>query len=110
MSGHASLAAGRWQTMTLAEQLGNIGSEIGRAMRAREQGDEQRLTGALDRALELFDLTLADDRWAGHRRREIARAREVTCDFLVGDNEYGSTAASLDNYFLQFALAARRHR
>jgi len=32
------------------------------------------------------------------------------CDFLVGDNEYGSTAESLDRYFLPFAIAARRDR
>ena len=69
----------------------------------------------MDRALELFDLTLADNRWRGRfswrgRFREITRAREVVCDFLVGDNEYGSTAASLDRYFLPFAMAARRDR
>jgi len=107
---HAGLAAGRWQTLTLAEQLGNIGSEVGRAIRARERDDGQRFAGALDRALELFDLTLADPRWRGARVREIARAREVTCDFLVGANDYGSTAESLDAYFLQFAFAARRNR
>lgn len=60
----------------------------------------------MDRCLELFVLTLADDRWRG-RRREIARAREVVCDFLVGDNAYGSNAESLDAYFLPFAVAAR---
>jgi hypothetical protein len=110
MSGHASLAAGRWQTLTLVEQLGNIGSEVGRAISARERDDPQRLAGALERALDLFDLTLDDPRWNVHRLREIARAREVTCDFLVGENEYGSTAASLDAYYLQFAMAARRDR
>jgi hypothetical protein len=52
---------------------------------------------------------LADPRWRG-RLREIARAREVVCDFLVGDNAYGSTAESLDRYFLPFATAARRGR
>ena len=52
------------------------------------------------------NLTLADDRWR-HRRREIARAREIVCDFLVGDNDAGSTAESLDAYFLPFAVAAR---
>jgi hypothetical protein len=57
--------------------------------------------------LELFDLTVSDPRLAG-RRKEICRAREVTLDFLVGDNEYASTAESLDRYFLQFAMAARR--
>jgi len=110
MGTHAGLAAGRWQTLTLAEQLGNIGSEVGRAIRASERDDPQRFAGALYRALELFDLTLDDPRWRGHRLREIARAREVTCDFLVGENEYHSTAESLDAWFLQFALAARRNR
>lgn len=95
--------------MTLAEQLANIGAEVGRAARARAQGNEQRLGPALDRALELFDLTLADERWR-HRLKEIARSREVVCDFLVGDNVYGSTAESLDAYFLPFAVAARHQQ
>jgi len=31
-------------------------------------------------------------------------------DFIAGDNEYRSTAESLDRYFLPFAVAARnRH-
>ena len=101
--------------MTLMEQLANIGSEVGRATRAKSQDNEQRLAGALDRALELFDVTLADNRWRDRcswrdRCREITRAREIVCDFLVGDNEYGSTAESLDRYFLPFAMAARRDR
>lgn len=106
---HPSLAAGRWHELTLMEQLGNIGSEVGRTTRAKSQGNDQRLAGALDRALELFDLILADNRWRD-RCREIARAREIVCDFLVGHNEYGSTAESFDRYFLPFAMAARRDR
>lgn len=103
---HATLAAGRWYEMTLVEQLANIGSEVGRAIRAKSLGNEARLWAALERGLELFDLSLADDRWRG-RRREIARAREIVCDFLVGDNVYDSSAESLDRYFLAFAIAAR---
>jgi len=38
---HAGLAAGRWFELTLMEQLGNIGSEVGRATRAKAQGNEQ---------------------------------------------------------------------
>lgn len=106
---HPGLAAGRWLELTLAEQLGNIGSEVGRALRARAQGDLERSDRALDRTLELFDLTLADRRWAT-RRKEIARAREIVCDYLVGGNEYGSSAQTLDAYFLGFATAARRDR
>lgn len=110
MTMHAGLASGRWWTLTLAEQLGNAGADVGRAIRARQEGDEGRFDAAFDRALELLDLTLADPRWRGPRLREIARTREVVCDFLAGDNQYRSTPELLDAYFLAFAIAARRDR
>ena len=104
---HPGLAGGRWHELTLAEQLGNIGSEVSRACNARARGNNDRMFKAVDRALELFDLTLADPKLAG-RRKEICRAREVVCDFFYGDNEYSSDPASLDKYFRPYALAARR--
>ena len=110
MTMHAGLASGRWLTLTLAEQLGNAGADVGRAIRAKQEGDQGRFDRALDRALELLDLTMADPRWIGPRLREIARTREVVCDFLVGDNAYGSSPESLDAYFLAYAVAARRDR
>lgn len=109
MSGaiHAGLAAGRWSELSLVEQLANIGSEVARASKAKAAGNGARFEKALDRCLELFDLTLADERWLG-RRREIAQTREVVCDFLVGENTHGSTAESLDAWFHAYAVAARR--
>ena len=106
---HPRLAAGRWAELSLIEQLANVGSEVGRACRERERGDTARARSALERGLELIDLTLADERWRG-RRRELTRGRELVCDFLVGDNVHGSTRASLDRYYLAFAVAARRSR
>lgn len=106
---HESLSLGRWQGLTLAEQLGNVGSEVGRALRARVRGREERMWAALERALELLDLTISDPKSAG-RRRELCRVREVVCDFLVGENEYGSTPEALDSYFMRFALVARSGR
>ncbi|MGE3167146.1 MAG: hypothetical protein AB7O52_19745 [Planctomycetota bacterium] len=106
---HPTLAAGRWGTLTLLEQLGNVGSEVSRALRARAADNKARQEAAFERALELIDLTIADARWRG-RRRELCRAREVLCDFFVGDNAYDSTAESLDRYFLAFGMAARRAR
>jgi hypothetical protein len=107
MTLHSDLAAGRWHSMSLMEQLGNAGSEVSRALRARAIGNEARERSALHRFLELMDLTIADPRLNG-RRRELCRAREVVCDYFVGDNVYGSTPESLDRYFLAFAKAARR--
>lgn len=102
-----TLAEGRWFTLTLMEQLANIGSEVQRAMRA--QGDEKRFEAAVIRALELFNLTLSDGRW-GKRRKEIARAKECFCDAVLGGKEYGTTFESLNKYFYYFAYAARAHR
>jgi hypothetical protein len=109
MTVHHDLAAGRWWTLSLSEQLGNVGSEISRAL--KWSGRNSALAeGALFRALDLFDLTLADPRHRPHpaRLREIARAREVVVDLLAGPNEFRTDGASLQKYFDAFALAARR--
>lgn len=106
---HRNLTAERWQQFSLLEQLGNIGSEVGRALQAKRTENVVRMNGALDRGLELFDLTIADPKHR-NRLRELCRAREVVCDFFFGDNEYQSTEQSLEGYFMVFALAARMHR
>ncbi len=111
MSQHRDLGAGRWWEMSLPEQLGNIGSEVSRTARWTSRNPTVA-EGALHRALDLFDLTLADPRLrqSPPRLREVARAREVVADFFAGPNQYGSTAASLQKYFDAYAIAARKRR
>jgi hypothetical protein len=104
---HQSLAEGRWFTLPLAEQLGNIGSEVHRAIRAR--GDEKRFEAAISRGLELLSLTLSDTRWRS-RLKELTRAKELLCDAILGGSEYGTSLEDLDKYFYYFAVASRRNR
>ena len=104
--GHPGLAAGRWQSLTLVEQLAHVGSEVERALRAREQGLASRMEHAAVRALELFDLTAADDRWRGARRRETLRARDYFCRVCFGGDAESDAPDYLRRYFLQFAAAA----
>jgi hypothetical protein len=103
-----TLAGGRWQTLTIFEQMGNIGSEVERAIRAHHAGRQDRFELALERALELFDLTAADDRWRGCRRREILRAREEFCRLFFDPEPPAGSAEGLKRYFLAFAIAAHR--
>lgn len=103
---HKDLAAGRWYQLSLAEQMGNIGSEVSRANNWQKK-DEKLFWGAIERALELFDLTLADPRWKG-RYLEIARAREVFCDAIYGGKLYNSSFENLQPYFDQFAYIAMK--
>lgn len=106
---HRDLSKGRWFRFSLAEQMGNIGSEIGRAIAWRKKRQLQLSEKSLERALELFDLTLADSRWR-FRLKEIARAREVVSDALAGENFYQTSFEDLEKYFTQFALAAQKNK
>lgn len=101
---HKNLATGRWEQLSLMEQMGNIGSEVGRTRMALEKHPE-RFQGAFYRALDLFDRTLADERWRG-RRFELARARELFCAASMGQEMYDTSLADLERYFMQFATAA----
>lgn len=102
---HKDLADGRWFELSLAEQLGNVGSEISRAKNWQSR-DKKISENALIRTLELLDLTLSDKRWR-YRLKELARVREVLGDLFTGGKEYKSTFEDLDRYFFNFAIAAR---
>ena len=106
---HKTLAAGHWHKLSLREQLGNVGSEINRAIVWKGK-DEKKYHDSLDRAYELMDLTLQDPRWRDERLRELHRVREMITDAISGGKEYGSTLEDLDRYFFAFAFAARLER
>lgn len=103
---HQDLAAGRWNKFSLAEQLANIGSEVGRAAKWQKKGNREYASKALDRALELLDLTLDDKRWR-KRLKEITRIREILVDSFYGDNHYKTSLEDFDKYFYYFAFYAR---
>jgi len=102
---HRDLAAGRWQSFPLMVQLANVGSEVERALAWRGKNNVEYSRLALDRALELLGLTIADPR---HLRRlaELTRLREVLLDYFIGDNQFGSTESSWRSYFYGFGYAA----
>ena len=106
---HKTLAGGHWYELSICEQLGNIGSEINRAMVWKEK-NEKKYQGVIDRALELMDLTLQDPRWCNERLQELKQVREMIIDARSGGKKYGSTLEDLDRYFFAFAYAARLER
>jgi hypothetical protein len=103
---HRSLAAGRWTSLSLVEQLANIGSEVDRALSWRQKGNPVYSQRALERALELIDLTIADPRHKA-RLKEITRMREAILDYFMGENLYCSSEDLWRRYFYAFEYAAR---
>ncbi len=91
--------------MSMFEQMGNIGSEVGRALTAKREHDRKRMEAAFYRGLDLIDATagLWSSRKDG-RLRELLRAREEFAESIVSDG----TGSALEKYFMEFAVAARR--
>lgn len=107
---HTSLASGRWVKLSLAEQMGNIGSEVERSIKWREKGNEKIAQAAFERSAELLELSIEAARDQVGQLRELVRVRECWFDYFVFDNQYQSTAESWRKYFGQFAWLARRRR
>ena len=103
---HAELSSGGWMKLSLPEQLGNVGSEVSRALRWRNR-DLNLFDRAMVRALELLDLSIQDPRW-NRRLKELTRARESLCDAWLGGPEYQTRLEDMNSYFFHFALLARR--
>lgn len=91
----------RWQSQTIFYQMGNISSEVGRALTAKRRGDVVSMNGALYRGLDLIDATAEQlAREKSPRLREVLRARE----------QFATLDDTLESYFMNFALAARNGR
>ena len=93
----------KWAGLSLFEQMGNISSEVGRAINSRE--NPARRDGAIERALDLFSATAAC--YSGRRLREILRARNEFLRLFYDDS---TDFSGVERYFHQFALAARHGR
>lgn len=104
---HQELSSGEWAKLTLAEQLGNVGSEVNRMIIWRTK-DKAIADRAFERMLELLDLTLASLKKKS-QLKEIARAREMLVSSWLGDDDVKSNndLEYLNKYFFQFALLDR---
>lgn len=110
MSGAYAVDPKRWSAMTIFEQMGNIYSEVGRSLKAKERGEADDLRQAVTRAIDLFDVTAGSLVSQGSpKSKEVLRAKEEFLSVIYGPAS-AEKARSLDRYFMQFAVAARINR
>lgn len=103
---HQKLASGRWQELSFFEQMANVGSEVERAIKWKNKSNADYSRQALDRSLELLDLTIGDEKNKS-KLREMMRLREAMADYFVFKNSYKSSDKNWHNYFYGFNFAAR---
>ncbi|MDR1726015.1 MAG: hypothetical protein LBR28_06470 [Bacteroidales bacterium] len=82
---HKELAQGRWATMTFAQQMANIGSEISRASKWLAKNNMEQSTKAYERALELIDLTIMNNNKLS-TLKELCRLREDLNGIFLSHN------------------------
>lgn len=101
---------GRWSKFTIFEQMGNIGSEVGRALRAKREHPED-FEPALERALDLFDATVTDLLTKKPARlKEVLRSKDQFLEVAFNPKATKEEAESIERYFMQYAVAARINR
>ncbi len=104
---HKQLSEGRWFELSFFEQMAHVGSEVERSIKWREKNKEFSIH-AIERALELLDLTIADTKnKSGCRLKELTRLREAITDYFYFENQFGSSDKIWRNYFYAFNYAAR---
>lgn len=93
----------KWQEMSIFWQMGNIGSEVGRALSARRDNNEQRMNGAFFRGIDLMNATIEGLVKNNKSPRELLIAREQFAKSILTDD----ADETLEKYFMDFAIAER---
>lgn len=95
----------KWQSRSIIDQMGNIGSEVGRSLAAKKSGNRDDMLTAFYRGIDLIDATV-EGLIAKHspRAKEVLRARELFAESVLTKKE----DPGLEEYFMQFAIAQRK--
>jgi len=98
----------RWGKMSLAQQMGNIGSEVSRANFWHLKNDKEHTFNSVARALELIYFTVENlqNLKRSPALKEVLRIKEIIIDYFIGSNEYNTDVNILITYFNQFAMSA----
>ena len=99
---HSEEARQDWLTRPITYQMGNIGSEVSRAVNSKKRGNEERMMNAAARAIELFELSIDCNIDNPARLKELCRGKEEFCDYIYGGNTFLTNPEQMVRYYDQF--------
>ena len=91
----------RWFEMPVWMQISNIGSEVQRAIKWKNKGDQDKAERFCDKAIEFWRLSERDPK-NSHRIQEFECAIEELQDYFCGQNQYNTTDETLTRYYDAF--------
>jgi len=109
MNHHSDTLLQKWSKLTLAEQLGNVGSEVSRMIKWRNCNPDIA-ERAFERMLDLLNATITCQ-IGKHRLRELTRVRElINTDWCSNESSNYSSLDGFNQYFTQFAALANKDK
>lgn len=90
-----------WFSMPVSMQISNVGSEVARAIRYKNKGEQQKAENFCNKAIEFLKIIEADPK-NKHRKGEFDFCIEELNDYFLGNNGYHTTDEKLKRYYDAF--------
>ena len=97
----------KWFSMSVEEQISNIGGEVHRAISWRSKGNAVRAENFSKKAKEMLQLSIEDPK-NRHRIGEFYNGICELDDYFSGENIYGTTDEILKKYYDAFLVTMER--
>jgi len=102
---HTGLTKEKWEGMPFLKRLANIGSEVYRTIKCKNEKKFEYSDLAFLRSLELFDLTYQTT-MTSSQSKELCRLREAWVDYYKYDNIYKTDDKFWQDYFNYITVRA----
>jgi|SRR5690606_3418191 len=101
MTHHSDALLEKWSTLSLSEQLANVGSEVSRATKWQTK-NKDIADRAYERMLELLNATISHQK-KGSVLKELTRLRELMNSSYYEESQVA--LAEFNSYFIPFAVS-----
>ena len=91
----------KWFSMTIGEQISNIGSEVIRADKWKARGDTKRMRGFYNAAIRFLRLSIIDPKNSAVVS-ELNLCIDELADYFIGDNIWQTSSETLRRYYNAF--------
>ena len=91
----------KWFSLSIGEQISNIGSEVLRADKWKARGDSKRMRGFYNAAISFLLLSKKDPKNASIVN-ELDLCIDELADYFIGDNKWQTSSETLKRYYNAF--------
>ena len=91
----------KWFSLSIGEQISNIGSEVLRADKWKQRGDIIKMRGFYNAATSFLRLSIMDPRNKSITG-ELNLCIDELADYFIGDNKWQTSSETLKRYYNSF--------